>query len=416
MKTKIVLAWILLGGFLPPPVCSFAQMTFFADGAAAPFRDKRSSTEERLYADANRAINESRWSDAEDLCNRVIQQHGARAEGAMYWKAYVENKAGRPSDALNTCAGLRSAYPSSRWLEECGALEIEIRGASGQTVQPQTEPNEDLKLLALSSLIHQDEARALPIVMQILKGNASPKLKERALIVLAQSNSKEAQDLLLQIAKGQTDPDIQVKAIQYFAAMKGKQSTDLFADIYHNAGNDRVKKAVLEAYFISRNSDKLLDAARHESNPELVRCAISELGAMGAVSELLTLYKESNQEETKASILSSFVAAGKKGTDALTSIVASEQNPVLRHKAIRDLGIVGRGSAAPTLMTAYQQNSDPETKKAVIESLFVARDAHDLVTLARAEKDPALKQAIVRELSTMHDKEATDYMLEILEK
>lgn len=410
---KVILLWILLGGFLPLPLpsCSFAAIVSSGDGAV-----KVNSTEEALYADVTRAINESRWTDAEGLCNRVIQQHGVRAEGALYWKAYAENKEGRPSDALNTCGELRKLYSTSRWLEECGALEIEIRGQSGQPVQPQSEPNDDLKLLALNSLMHHDEARAMPIVMQILKGNASPKLKERALFVLAQSNSKDAQDLLLQITKGQTDPELQVKAIQMFSVMKGKQSTDMFADIYRNTNNDQVKKAVLEAYFISKNSDKLLEAARRESNPKLVREAISELGALGSVSDLLSLYRETPAEETKASILNAFVASGKKGEDALNDIVASEQNPSLQRKAIRNLGAVGRASATPALLAAYQKSSDVETKKAAVEALFLAQDAHDLVTLARAEKDPALKQIIVRQLSIMRDKEASDYMLEILEK
>ena len=38
--------------------------------------------EDQLYSDATRAINESRWSDAESLLDQVIDQHGRRADGA----------------------------------------------------------------------------------------------------------------------------------------------------------------------------------------------------------------------------------------------------------------------------------------------------------------------------------------------
>jgi hypothetical protein len=48
--------------------------------------------------------------------------------------------------------------------------------------------------------------------------------------------------------------------------------------------------------------------------------------------------------------------------------------------------------------------------------LFLANDAHDLVTLARDEKDVEMKQYLVQQLSLMHDQEATKYMLEILNK
>jgi hypothetical protein len=100
----------------------------------------------------------------------------------------------------------------------------------------------------------------------------------------------------------------------------------------------------------------------------------------------------------------------------LGSIAGSEQDPELRRKAIRNLGIAGGMSVTPSLVAIYKKNSDTETKKAVVQSLFLAGDSHDLVELARTEKDPGLKQSIVQQLSIMHSKEATDYMLEILNK
>jgi hypothetical protein len=38
------------------------------------------------------------------------------------------------------------------------------------------------------------------------------------------------------------------------------------------------------------------------------------------------------------------------------------------------------------------------------------------VALARSEKDPAARKKIVSQLAVMHNKEATDYMLELLNK
>ena len=186
-----------------------------------------------LYSEGTRAINEGRWSDAAGLFNKV-QQHGQRAEGALYWKAYAENKEGQPARALNTCAELRHTFPQSEWLDECGALEIEIRGHSAQPVQPQAEQDEDLKLLALNAIMQQDEARAITAIQQILNGNGSDKLKERALFVLSQSNSKQAQDLIGQIARGGSNPALQVKAI-HVLSIRGKQSVDLLADITSTA-------------------------------------------------------------------------------------------------------------------------------------------------------------------------------------
>jgi hypothetical protein len=414
MKTNQWFYLAAICGALSLPVPSASGLIFQPPESDAAQANPR---EDQLYSDATRAINESRWSDAESLLDQVVGQHGRRADGALYWKAYVENKQGRSSDALNTCSGLRQSYPKSNWLKECNALEIEIRGKSGNPVQPQAEPDEDLKLLALTSLMQGGDANALPILQHILESSQqSERLKERALFVLAQDQSKPAQDLLGQIIRGEKDPNLQIKAIRLLAVSRGNQSADTLADIYGRSSNPDVKKAVIDSYLIMGAPDKLVQVAQHESDPELTRHAISELGAMGAVSQLSSMYQTTTSKETKLAIIHAFVAAGGKGVDALSAIASSEQDPDLRAKAIRNMGVAGGASTAPTLLSIYSKYPDEESRKAVLDALFVAGDAHDLVALARAEKDPSAKRDIVGKLAVMHNKEATDYMMEVLNK
>jgi HEAT repeat protein len=369
-----------------------------------------------LYADGTRAINESRWSDAAGLFDRVAQMHGEHAEGALYWKAYAENKGGQPANALNTCGELRKKYPKSRWLDECGALEIEIRGKSGDPVAPQAEADENLKLLAVNALMQQDQAQAVPILQKILSGNQPEELKSRALFVLAQSQSPQAEALISQIAQGQSGGALQIKAIRMIAAARGKQAEDTLATIYQHTSDAQVKRVILQSYLITGASSKLLEAARHETDPELVKTAIQTLGAMGAGQDLLTMYRATNNAQTKADIINALIASGHNGVAPLSEIAQSEPDAELRRKAIRNLGIAGGMSVAPALVTTYQKNTDPETKRAAAQALFLANDPHDLVTLARAEKNPEMKQYLVQQLSLMHSDEATKYMLEILNK
>ncbi|HEX4039746.1 MAG TPA: HEAT repeat domain-containing protein [Acidobacteriaceae bacterium] len=369
-----------------------------------------------LYADGTRAINESRWSDAAGLFDRVAQMRGEHAEGALYWKAYAENKEGQQASALSTCGELRRRYPQSRWLGECGALEIEIRGRSGDPVPPQAEPDENLKLLALSALMQQDQAQAVPILEKILSGNQPEELKSRALFVLAQSRSPQAEALISQIAHGQSGPALQIKAIRMLAAAQGRGANDTLADIYQRSTDAQVKRAVLQSYLITGDSAKLLSAVRQETDPDLVKAAVQTLGAMSAGQDLLTLYRSTNSAGTKADIINALIASGHNGVAPLTSIAQSEPDAELRRKAIRNLGIAGGASVAPALVSTYQSNADVETKRAAAQALFLANDAHDLVFLARAEKNPEMKQYLVQQLSLMHSQEATQYMLEILNK
>ena len=131
------------------------------------------------YAQGTRAINDGRWSDAVAIFSQVASQGGEHADGALYWKAYAQNKLGQSSSALETCGALRRDHSGSNWIEECGALEIEIHAKSGQPVQPKEQQSDDLKLLALADLMQHDEKRALSQIDQILNSSDSSAALEK---------------------------------------------------------------------------------------------------------------------------------------------------------------------------------------------------------------------------------------------
>ena len=376
-------------------------------GASSP------SPEEKKYEEGRALLNSNRWADAESAFKAVAQMRGTRADAGLYWQAYAQTKMGRSADALETCSRLRAAYPRSDWIKECGALEIQLRKQSGAAVAPQGEQDEDLKLLALNALAQQDRPEVIPILKSILSGNQSPKMKERALFVLTQMDSKESQDVLAQVARGQSGRELQTKAIQMLSAMEGKRANAILDGVYRSATDVEVKKAILQSYLVSDDGARLLDAARDETNPQLVRTAVQTLGAMGEADQLMTLYRAKKTAEDKASIIEAFVPCGERANGALKEIATTETDSELRRKAIRNLGVTG-GRVGPILVEIYQKSSDPGSKEAVLDGLFVADDAHDLVALARAEKDFGMKKKIVDKLSVMGNKEASDYLMELL--
>ena len=410
MKVKVLSA-ILLTSTL-----AFASWQLFgeplqplsaANGAGA------ASDDASLYADGTRAINEGRWPDAAGLFDRVAKMHGEHAEGALYWKAYAEAKEGQSANALNTCGELRKNYAKSRWLDECGALEIEIRGKSGHPVSPQAEPDENLKLLALNALMQQDQSQAVPIIEKILSGNQSEELKSRALFVLAQSDSSQAGQMIGAIARSQSGPDLQVRAIRYLG-ISGDRYSKLLQEIYAGSSDVKVKKAVLQAYMTSGAKEPVLAAARGEKDPELRRAAIHQLGAMGARKELEELYGSTSSIDDKEAILQAFGMAGD--SDQLIHVATTEGDGKIRERAIRDLGPFGGEKAGAALVQIYSNEKDPELRRAAIRSMFILGDATDLIALARTETDPDMKRQLVEQLSLMRNKEARDYMLEILNK
>ncbi len=238
-----------------------------------------SSNDDRNYDNGQRAIDRSNWNGALKDFTAVANNGGSRADGALYWKAYVLSKLGRRDEALAAIAELRKSYTKSRWLRDANALEVEVKQAQGQNVSPDAQPDEELKLLALNALVNSDPDRAMPILENILKGAQPPRLKERALFVLVQTSAPRAQQFLEQMARGNVNPDLQLKAIQYLGmAGNNSSSGQVLSEVYTASSDREVKRAVINALAMQeRNVKVLVDLARKEHDPELKRAIVQRL-------------------------------------------------------------------------------------------------------------------------------------------
>jgi HEAT repeat protein len=378
----------------------------------SPKSEMARTAEEDAYTQATKALNQSDYSKAAAGFDDIAKMNGRRAEGALYWKAYAQNKLGQRSDALASIAELRRAYPQSRWLREAGALEIEIRKSSGDRVNPEAEKDEELKLIALDSLMQSDDERAIPLLRKFLNGNASPKLKDRALFVLSQSGRPEAQQVLGDVALGKQYPELQEKAIHYLGIEGGDRSGERLQAIYDGSPDAKIKKSVLHALMVSGDEQRVFAIAQKENTLELKKDAIHQLGVMGAHNELRKLYKQTTTNDAKKEILHSMGIGGD--TDGLIEAAKSETDPDVRASAIHGLGIGGGKRGNEALVSMYPAQNDKQTKKQIIDALFIQGAATQLVALAKKESDPEMKKAIVSKLSVMGSREANEYLMEIL--
>jgi HEAT repeat protein len=364
--------------------------------------------DDRAYQKGKAAIDARRWDEAVKVFSEVS------SDNALYWKAYALNKLGRREEALAVLAQLKQAYPGSRWQDDAGQLELEVRQASGQNVNPNSEPDEDLKLMALNGLMNSDPERALPLLEKFLKGNQSPKLKERALFVLAQSDNPKGRQILAQIARGGSNPDLQMKAINYLGIMGSKENRQVLSELYSSSPDPNVKRAVLHSFMVSGDRDHLLQAAKSEKNPDLRMEAIHQLGISGGQSELWQLYQAEPSIDVKEKILHSMFIGGN--SDRLLEVARHEKDVRLRRAAIHSLGLMGGDHTGTALVSMYGSESDAGIRGEIVNALFIQGNAKAMVDLARKESNPEMKKAIVGKLAVMGSKESTDYMMEILNK
>jgi HEAT repeat protein len=486
----------LLTMFASFSISALGRQTRFSKGghlvpllaAAVPFADQSSAgarsagadspdQAETLYRDAMHALDSQQWPTAVKDFSQLAGLHGKRCDEALYWEAYAQNKQGQRANALATIGQLENSYPRSHWLDDARALALQLRQASGQSVSPERQPDDQLKLLAINGLMNSDPDQAIPLLAKLIASNQPVTLKERALFVLTQSGSPKARQAVDDIARSNPDPVLRSKALDDLALFGGEQSRKLLAEIYASSNdvqvkqhilhdfmisgdrqqlldvaktdkshklreaaiiqlglaggqaqlgqlyqqetNEDVKKAILRGMFLGGNQERLYEAARSDRDPELRREAIHDLGLMGAKNDLEQLYRQASanyhQESAlyiKKEILHSMFL--EHDSQTLLEVARTETNPELRLEAIHSLGLIQDPQTSEALVSLYASNHDQATRKAIVEALFIQGNAHALVELARKENDPEMKKAIVGRLSLMHSKEATRYMLEIL--
>lgn len=381
-----------------------------ARAAAAAAKDRTAGE----YSRGSRALDRRAWDEAVRAFGNVAQSQSSRADGALYWKAYALNKLGRRDESLSTLAELQKTHPQSRWLNDAKALEVEVRNASGKPVSPEAESDEELKLLAMNSLLQSDPERMLPMVEKMLKGSASPRIKEQALFVLAQSNSSKARDVLAQMAKGAVNPDLQMKAIQFLAIHGGKESSQVLADVFASSKDESVRLAVLNGYMVSGQKERILSAAKSEQSPEVRRTAIHLLGAMGAQNEIWQMYQGETSSELKLALMQAMMVSGM--SQRLLELAKADKDPNIRRRAIELFAVSGGAKTGDGLVALYQGDQDRGVKEAVIHGLMVSGNARQLVEIARKETDRELKKKVVQTLSVMHSPEASEYLMELLNK
>ncbi len=270
-----------------------------------------------------KAMDEGRWNDALSLFDRVEATHGEYADAALYWKAYNLEKLGRNDDARAACSLLASSAAQSPWNAECIALQVangidqtshhvhvhvnvdqaRINADVAREVRESTrelyrnigdaygensykinktphDPNDDLKLLALNSLMEQEPEKAMPLLRAFLFSDKPIELRRKALFVLGQSKAPGSQELLVEIATRNEDVALQRAAVQTLATTQGKAATPELVKIYQGSSDPAVKRAAVSGLFLAQDATDLVVLARAEKDMDMKRDVVTQLALM----------------------------------------------------------------------------------------------------------------------------------------
>ena len=269
---------------------------------------------------------------------------------------------------------------------------------------PQSDPA--LVVAAIELLMSAPPERAVPLLEQVIDGDHSLDIKQRAVFILSQIESEQAEEKLLELAR-QQNSDLQHEAIRSIGIIGESSSLESLVAV-HAGGSAATRRAILRALLIADRPDLVrMIGGMAETQADFDE-ALQTLVAMGAVDELRSFYAGGSISEQ---LIHEFAVVGD--LDSLRAIVDSSSASIdLRLSAIAKIGIVGNQQAAMALKEIFLASSDPREQDAVLNWLLINREEAILLELYREVDSTQSKQQILQTLSEM----GSDALLEAIEE
>jgi HEAT repeat protein len=207
------------------------------------------------------------------------------------------------------------------------------------------EPDTDLRIQALGSLLETNPDRVIPLLKQIALASKDSSEARRAVFVLAQSDRPEARTTVVEVARSGSEP-VRIAAVRELGRFGGADTGPELMEVYSTA-TARVKREVVSSLAVLGNSADnaaLFTIARTESDPQVRNVAILTLGRPGTkdLPKLRALYASAPYDSRRTVLLA---LASARDEDELIRIASTEGDPLLQQEARRQLRLLGTPKA-----------------------------------------------------------------------
>lgn len=306
-------------------------------------------------------------------------------------------------DARQAEAASRQAQAASRQAE--AQARARERDAQAEIMAAQMKVDErskhaplsdrdELAMAALEGLMSAPDARVLPILQKVLKGNHSDVVKARALFVLSQIGLDEAQLTLLEFVRN-SKGDLQEEAVRSVGIGGNTKSLEALLPLSQSA-DDSLRKQILEAFLIADRKDLVMKLAQSAKTEDEAEQAIHTLSAMGAVAELRALGAQGKYTD---SLIEAYAISGD--LQSLLRIAQSDSDSGVREDAIQRIGIINGKAARQALQDIYREVKEPQLKEAALQGMLISGDQKGVLALYRATQNIQEKRSLLRTLSMM---------------
>ena len=202
------------------------------------------------------------------------------------------------------------------------------------------DPDTNLRIQALGSLIQTDAPRVIPILKEIALESPDANEARRAVFVLAQSGRPEARSTVVEVAKKGSEL-VQIAAVRELGRFGGPKAAEELLQVYA-IGNPRVKYQVVNSLGERSATVALMRIAETEKDRKLQETAIVRLGQAGAREQLVRFYLRAARDLKRPIIVGLFNA---RAEDELIRIASQEKDPAIRQEAMTRLQLLGTPKA-----------------------------------------------------------------------
>ena len=376
----------------------------------------------KAFREGRDLIERENWPQAAEKFNSFVSDFpkDRDVDAALYWYAYALQKQGKKDQAAAPLMQLINKFPSSSWRREAETMLVVL--GRGEAVQDALVRNDcEIKILALQSLFQANQERAISFVGDVLKSASDqcPGLKAAAVSLLGSQGGPRAVPLLLEVARGQGDLKLRLTAIKRLGEQNGDTIADDLARLYDADRTKEIRVQILRALAemdSARAETKLIELARSGDDLSLRQVAIRYLGeknGTASLDELIRMWDADRTPEIRAQILRALSERDDPRAYAkLLDVARKGETPELRIAAIRRLG--ERKSSLEDLLQLYATETDSGIKQGLIRAYSEINDPRALERLyqiARSAEALELRVTAIRRLGERNDVQTVEQLV-----
>jgi HEAT repeat protein len=332
-------------GFLTATAWLIAGSLAF--GAPAP--------DSQRLARAKDFIAEEHWPQAiRELQGAVDDAKEMNRDEALFWLAHSEHEFGDQAAAVQAIARLEKEFPSSRWVRPARSLGIEIAQrlrrddllwVVAATPRPPLPPAPPPPTTLLAPRPPVPPSTLAPLGFAALPPMPPDMdLRIEALGGLIDAHADRVIPLLRDIALDPHQPTAARRAVFLLAQCPRPEARNIVVEVAKKGAEPARVVAIRElAHFQGAAvSAELMQIATDESDLIVRNTAIGALGRMAPRERLRTLYVKS-RPDSRAAVINALFAA--RDEDGLINIARTEKDMLLRSRARQQLRLLGTPKA-----------------------------------------------------------------------